>query len=98
LKKKNKKRLNDLSMKKLPNKTALKDVDCNKDVGEKKEYKDISKPPRTDRENQFSKRKIQKENKSDYKDTVFDKDLKMSSDKIKKIAQSICSSDKEKSK
>lgn len=57
-------------------KSAQKDVDINKDIGSPTKYKDLSKPPRVDRENPFSKKKIKKEYKEDFKDTSLDPDLK----------------------
>ena len=71
---------------KIAMKVAAKDVDQTRDNGGKIEHTDLSKPSRTDLKKQVTKRDVPKEDKDDYKDTLFDEDLRTSSNKAIKIA------------
>lgn len=57
---------------------AVKDKDLYTDCGRRKEYKDLSNPPRDDIRKRYKKDDISPEDKADYKDTLFDPDLKTS--------------------
>lgn len=59
---------------------ASKDVDQIRDNGGKSEYKDLSRPGRDDKRNRYNVKEINKEDRADYKDTVFDPDLKTGKD------------------
>ena len=77
-------------------KKASKDVDQIRDNGGKYEHHDLSHPERTDLSNPYSERRINKENRDDYKDTIYDPDLKnaknIKTNKIVKIANKITAS------
>lgn len=72
---------------------GIKDVDQIRDNGGKKEHTDLSKPSRTDLKKLVTKRDVAREDKDDYKDTLFDKDLRISGrkqmNKATKIAMKI---------
>jgi len=71
----------------------LKDVDIVRDNGGKVEHKDLSKPPRDDRRNPFSEDNISKEDRKDYSDTTYDKDLRVSRIARKVVSQIIVADD-----
>lgn len=60
-------------------KKGIKDVDINSDCGRKNDHKDLSHPPRKDLEKRYNEKTIPIDEKSNYKDTVFDPDLKSGS-------------------
>lgn len=63
--------------------SASKDVDQIRDNGGKQERKDLSRPSRSDLKKQLTKRDVLREDRDDYKDTLFDKDLKLGNIAIK---------------
>ena len=59
------------------NKVSFKDVDELRDNGGHFEHDNSNRPGRDDLRNRVDPRKIKKEYRKDYSDTLFDKDLKM---------------------
>lgn len=74
-------------MQRLTHKVMPKDVDFIRDNGGKVEHNDLSKPSRDDRKNPFSEDKVQKEDRKDYKDTIFDPDMRVSRVAFKVVGQ-----------
>ena len=61
------------------NRVAIKNIDELKDTGGHFEHSDSNRPGRDDLKNKVDPRKIKKEDRKDYSDTLFDKDLKTAS-------------------
>jgi len=66
---------------------ASKDIDQTKDTGGKFEHKDLSKPGRDDKRHRYNEKEINREDRDDYKDTLFDHDLKTGDDKMDRITR-----------